>query len=148
MGCDIHLYAEKKAADGKWEFLPGLPNPYCPKHKNYHQPIEVVCCEDALPGDDMGCWYSGRNYALFGRLVGIRINHAHGPIAQPRGFPSDASVEVRNEYMGWRSDAHTPSWLLVSEVMEDPHAETLHFRKAIAKAVESGADRIVFWFDN
>lgn len=86
MGCDIHSHAERKTESGKWEAVPELSP------------------------------FSSRSYGTFGFLAGVRNYSDLTPIAQPRGFPDDASAEVAAEYEGWGSDAHTPSWLSVAEL--------------------------------
>lgn len=56
-----------------------------------------------------------RNYALFGKLAGVRDEHAK-PIAMPRGLPDDVTEVVRffYDYEG----GHTPTWLNAEEIAE------------------------------
>ncbi len=86
MGCDIHCFAERRGANG-WECV----------------------SLDQMPFD---C----RSYGMFGFLAGVRNYSAVPPITAPRGFPEDASDEVRKDYEGFGLDAHTPSWLSVDEL--------------------------------
>lgn len=70
MGCDIHLYFEKRNEEGKWE--------------------KLEISEFLVPED--------RNYALFGQLAGIRGYPDEGePWFQERGLPDDYSA---NKYLG------------------------------------------------
>jgi len=57
-----------------------------------------------------------RDYGLFGFLAGVRNYSAVTPIAVPRGIPKDASQYVREQYEYWDTNAHSASWLLVSEL--------------------------------
>lgn len=106
MGCDIHLYAEKRV-DGEWVSADAWePNEDYPEESRRR--VEV----------DYGkrFYKEGRDYALFGILAGVRCGNRE-PIAAPRGMPEDASSEVRAECDVWASDGHTHSWLTVAEIM-------------------------------
>jgi len=149
MGCDIHSYAERKAATGRYEIVPNL-----------------------FPFDS-------RNYGTFGFLANVRNYSEVPPIAPRRGFPEDASPEATADYESWSSDAHSPSWLTVKELSEfnyDAEMEDRRctrngnggstcepgegqkmtyreffgewFFKDLQALQDAGADRIVFWFDN
>lgn len=96
MGCDIHLYREKKV-NGVWETADkwSVDEGYG-KHIRY---------ED--------CYYKGRNYELFGILSkGVRRDIDFG--IPGRGLPEDMSPEVRAEF----ADAgyHSESWLTLTEL--------------------------------
>lgn len=99
MGCDSHLYAEKKI-DGKWIVLESG----AVKHVYF----------DNEEAQDWQCY---RNYDLFGFLAGVR-RHNIFPLSLPKGFPLDASKEVRQTYKRWGPDAHTPSWYLLSDLLK------------------------------
>ncbi len=155
MGCDIHVYAERKNAAGKWE------------------QIELV--QPIL--DD-------RSYSRFGFLANVRNYSGIPPIAEPRGLPSDMSAAVTQECEDWKFDAHSSSYLLVSELLEfdyDKPCEDRRVTKQIGpnsydggctcpigqgkkttfreflresffveleKLKDVKAERIIFWFDN
>lgn len=159
MGCDIHIWAERKTATG------------------YEVVNDVGFSEGSAPFD----W---RAYGMFGFLADVRNYSDVPPIAEKRGLPDDVSAEVRGECLDWCSDGHSHSWLSVSELaafdyeqpVEDRRvsvqlAENLwsgagtaepgggemmtwreflgrQFMDDLAKLQECGADRIVFWFDN
>lgn len=119
--------------------------------------------------------FDWRSYGMFGFLADVRNYSAVPPIAARRGFPEDASPEVRREYDG---DGRCPSWLSVDELLafdydapvEDRRAardgdggctcapgegEMTTFRAFLGEAFfrdlealrAAGAGRVVFWFD-
>jgi len=74
--------------------------------------------------------FKGRNYRLFGWLAGVRGDGP--PIAEPRGWPSDMSSELRaflgpdhegpdyqvaDKRLGMPGD-HTPSYLTIAEIQQ------------------------------
>ena len=56
------------------------------------------------------------SYGMYAFLAGVRNYSAVTPIAQPRGMPDDLSVVAAADYERWNVDAHTPSWLSVTEL--------------------------------
>jgi hypothetical protein len=87
MGCDIHLYVEKKNLDGTWR----------------------------RADSEQDCIYDSRNYQLFALLAGVRNRYNLEPISQPRGLPEDCCPEIateREEYGG-----HSSSYLSLSEIL-------------------------------
>lgn len=103
MGCDIHFYVEHKV-DGVWKqaFFP-----------------------DAETERDGKYWYHGRNYLLFGLLAGVRNEHAT-PLSKPRGIPSDLSDGLKEEWLNWDGDGHTPSYFLLSELLKFKDSKSIH----------------------
>ncbi len=128
MGCDIHATIEKKFTKLSWYSL-------------------------ATDFD------IDRNYELFGYLAGIRGKKLIGsetvdiePIIQVRGLPSDVSDEFKKQINKMRGDAHTPSWILFSEMnalpekfKQEPFYITM---EAFAKKYGEDDVRLVFFFDN
>jgi hypothetical protein len=95
MGCDIHVYVEKKT-NGKWDRV--------------------------LKKFDLG-----RNYKLFSIFANVRNGYGFAGsdtgdaleyIAEPKGLPKDLTKEVEKEYLELGSDAHTPSWLTLKEILD------------------------------
>ncbi len=76
-------------------------------------------------------WYRGRNYDLFSALADVRSGGDITPICQPKGFPTDASADVRQEYERWDCDAHSASYLTLHE-LKKYHRE--HDFKAISES--------------
>lgn len=154
MGCDIHVYAEKRNESGDFEDIEG---------------ISV---------------FDSRSYGVFGFLADVRNYSSIPAISLPRGIPDDASSETKDSYQSWSCDAHSASWLSVKELSEFDYdamcedrrctvqlspncwsgggtcesgsGQPQTFRKFLGESFmqdieilkESGAERIVFWFDN
>lgn len=98
MGCDIHMYIEKKI-DGKWIPAQGFMHVY-----SDDRTLDVPYADR----------FTDRDYLLFGFLAGVRdCTNQH---FVPKGFPKDASKEVSGVYNGYGSDAHTPSYLTLKEL--------------------------------
>lgn len=142
MGCYIHLYAEKRAADGSWQRV------------------------------DTGDALTHQSYSVFGFLANVRNYSRVEPIAKPRGLPDDANAATASAFERWSGEAHTPSWLSIEELLGFDYSAVCEDRRAlgttVAKGVvqsyrdflgswffddldklkDAGAERIVFWFDN
>lgn len=103
MGCDIHMYVEKKHK-GKWINIDywKLDDYYENKPGDYK--FEIV---------EM---YGDRNYRLFAVLADVRNYSNNKPISEPKGFPDDASWIVKEEYERWIGDGHSHSYLTLSEL--------------------------------
>lgn len=56
-----------------------------------------------------------RNYGLFEKMAGVR-GEDYNAIAQPRGLPDNASEGTMLHYVYWSEDAHTESYLKLSEI--------------------------------
>lgn len=101
MGCDIHLYKEKKI-DGVWV---AADTGWCDK---YHEG-----CDD-VPREGR---FTDRDYNLFGFLSeGVRCDHTTS--FKPRGVPFNVSEKV-NDLVKWLgSDVHGHSYLRLGELIE------------------------------
>lgn len=132
MGCDIHLYVEKKNKNGKWKFVKDDSN----VREFYDE-------------------YTNRNYSLFGILAGVR-EHDNAPISSPKGLPYDSSSDVDKFFKSWDCDAHSTSYLTLRELFEYNwskvrNAHIFDFLRIIPELMVLGKPddvRIVFWFDN
>lgn len=100
---------------------------------------------------DIKPFTDNRNYTVFGILAGVRNRNVE-PISEPRGFPEDASVGLKD----WMDEVdHTPSWLYVDEILtrqddlvEAGEPELVEMcQNLLAKYGEKRA-RMVFFFDN
>ena len=109
MGCDIHAFLEIQDQEGKWQSADRY------KPNKYYDPDE--------PGEgpefEVDDIYSGRDYALFTALAGVRnYGHAVAQIDEPRGLPADTNKYIQKEREGWGCDGHSDSWVLLSELLE------------------------------
>lgn len=116
MGCDIHLYVEKRKRNaGGWVSADKwTPSPY-----EFDKGLLRVDYDDRF--------YSGRNYDLFAILANVRngigfagLTTGMGfvPIAEPRGLPKDVCASVKAESDLWGIDGHSHSWFTVAELLE------------------------------
>lgn len=109
MGCDIHLCVEVKSSsprsNGRWRSVP--PDP-------------------AFKGYGEG-WGIDRNYSLFAILANVRNYGGSGfnPIADPKGWPADASGPSNKLYERWDGDAHSASHLTLRELTEFDWEQTI-----------------------
>lgn len=103
MGCDIHLYVEKKI-EGKWVSADTWDG------NEYEDGTKDVSADKSF--------YNDRNYELFSILAGVRNRFNLDPIIEPRGFPENASKELKNQYKKWDGDAHSTSWLTLQELIQ------------------------------
>lgn len=108
MGCDIHMYLEKKV-NGKW--ISADP---------------VIKDSDGLfDVDSRHRVYTQRNYLLFSVLAGVREpKPGVWQKYKVKGFPDDADPMVKKIYEQWGSDAHTPSHLTLKDLLDVNWYET------------------------
>lgn len=153
MGCDIHLFVERKE---------GIEWDKC----------EWIGCGFPIP--------INRNYSLFSILANVRNNDKNPfyPIEDPRGLPDDLSDELKNVILKDRfcskSDGHDHSWLTLKEILgfdwdskitsgEGIHdyqvatyaeccrefvEKTIPMLKRLSYDDDYSDVRVVFWFDN
>ncbi len=147
MGCDIHLYKEKKegdvwvTADTGWAI--DDDNPDVPDIPWSHNRIN-------------------RNYDLFGLLADhVRAHFSYS--FRVRGLPDDVCSLVAAQSAQWEGDGHSHSHLTLTELrqvavtlllMDDPDIAEWQLQgiSRIISLFPDNADgdthRIVFWFDN
>jgi hypothetical protein len=135
MGCDIHLFTEKRGADGKWRHAPAVMHTCwgCDGKKIYdtHYKPELIgttCLACKGKGEQPGEYWEGRNYCLFAILADVRNGHGFAgiqtgtrfePIAPRRGLPPDACKEAQ-EYIGDDDGfLHSTSWVALPELLDD-----------------------------
>ena len=110
MGCDIHLYTERRQKKDDKEIWICCDhfrrNPYSILHPEelYEKEWEIVSI------------YDDRDYNLFAALADVRNYDRVIPIDKPRGLPEDVSKDVYNESLRWESDGHSHSWLTAKEL--------------------------------
>ena len=129
MGCDIHLFGEKKIG-GEWKLLTGLNQ------------SGIDMCKQALENSlDTEYWldrlekckndprfiYDERNYAVFSILANVRNGRGFAgcdtgdgyiPIEEPRGLPDDACDFIKARAYEWGGDGHSHSFFTLKELLE------------------------------
>lgn len=153
MGCDIHITVESRArgATGGWE-AGGWEAVAVPKRMM--REYELACMRDR-PG--FRADWLHRNYMLFSMLAGVRNDFGVKPIAQPRGWPDDATEEAEFNRKDYGVDGHSHSWLSLGEIMAyEPSDEVRDrcgrwFHEVLPELFRISKDgtevRIVFFFD-
>lgn len=133
MGCDIHLFVEKRffkyddeeKENGVWVSA----DKWSINEYYYLYPDDK---ESMLHVDRDDCFYTGRNYDLFAILANVRNGHGFIgcdtgdgfipiffiPISMPRDLPGDISPEVKAQADDWGADGHSHSWLTLKELLE------------------------------
>jgi hypothetical protein len=142
MGCDIHLFVEKRI-EGRWEPV-SVPKGWDPGAEEW-----IAKCPNTTISPE---WYPHRHYGLFARLADVRNRDNVAPLDAPRGLPTDVSVGVKQEWDDGYRDWHSASWFTAAELVASPTPwDDLKFEEIIAHMLTLGAPsevRIVFWFDN
>lgn len=146
MGCDIHIFLERKNNENHW--------------------VDSMIYEnDEFDGFESLSYYP-RNYTLFATLAGVRGDN---PIANPRGIPEDCSLEYKKMCDDWGDDGHSHSYFTLRELLditpkcsefkESSLNEFVLYLKKIIKIknfwisdedIEEDAEnyRVCFFFDN
>ncbi|QHZ53394.1 hypothetical protein [Paenibacillus larvae] len=135
MGCDIHLFVEKKINASYWVALKGINEPMI----QYLQTSLLKCKER---GEDTSCledWIKEekektynfvdiqRSYRLYAALADVRNYNRVKPISEPRGLPSDVSAVVKEQSDEWGAYAHHRSYLTVKELSEFDWNQKIRF---------------------
>jgi hypothetical protein len=117
MGCDIHLYVERRT-NGKWESADKwTPDKY--SDEPYGRKPMVVDYDDSF--------YNGRNYNLFAILAdvrngvgfaGVKTGAGFVPISDPRGLPTDVTSRIKEISDEWGCDGHSHSHVTLAELLE------------------------------
>ena len=96
MGCDIHMWLEKKNLYTKeWEDS----NIYDKKGKRLDP-------------------YTGRDYNLFTYLADVRNSEEIKPITKRKGYPSDISEFTKKDLDKWEDDIHSITYYTLAELIE------------------------------
>lgn len=159
MGCDIHLYAEKKVPHPifwwkvRWVSIDKYSkNPDFGKWEG--EPEYVITREDRI-------YTGGRNYNLFCALAGVRSYHFNGEpkcVSSPRGI-SNHCPEIMNEIERYGSDGHSHSWNTLAELENFDWSdygktcaeflgEVLPKLRKVSRISRHDDVRVVYFFDN
>ncbi len=146
MGCDIHVFLEKRVfeyddkerKDGVWVSADTwMRDPTFDAYKVRHPNATKEDLAEYFGGIDsaMEGWqipyngriYAGRNYNLFSILANVRngvgfagceTGQGFVPIAMPKGLPDDVSPQIKIQSDGWGCDGHSHSWLTLRELLD------------------------------
>lgn len=165
MGCDIHLYAErrKKDTDQPWEPTLGLD----PQgHAEYLKIMEEFCHGEELRKLRQGpipalSNPAHRDYSAFARLGMLWRTEVETHVAV-KDLPEDVSeaVQAASDQLG--SDGHTHNWTTLAEIQEqcvvcvlrengsmsEDLQDYIKLLKGYEREQPDYEHRIVFWFDN
>jgi len=131
MGCDIHLFVEKRVG-GNW--IPA--DKWVPDKESERKDALKVPCGNR--------YYDGRNYDLFAILAdvrngrgfaGIDMGDGFDPISDPKGLPLDVTAEVQSEFESWGVDAHSASFHTLKDLLEYDWTQVTKLR-GVVSAVE------------
>lgn len=130
MGCDIHLFVEKKD-NNNWIGVYGQ-NPWISEYESFAKTAAkrgdiqkakwdqeyVDKLKRDCPTVLEGWLYDGRNYNLFAILADVRNEYDIKPIDMPRGLPVDVSNEVQGENHDWDLGGHSYSYFTFKELLD------------------------------
>ena len=115
MGCDIHLYVEKKIG------------------KDWEIQGELVRDTDGWLNYKGPSFYDGRSYNTFAILANVRNGRGFAgcktgegfvPISEPRGVPDDASEEFKSFVALWGMDGHSHSYHTLRQLLDYDWTQT------------------------
>ena len=96
MGCDIHMFVEKRVKNS-W-----VNCDHYKKQGDGYQRVKL---------------YGTRNYTVFGHLAKVR-KEGNKYTPDPKGIPHDTCPLIRSEFESWGSDAHSASHFTLEELRE------------------------------
>lgn len=106
MGCDIHPFAEVKNKEtNEWNVVTNHFS-LSDFEKNYYNKEK---------GDAPFDW---RDYNMFAFLAGVRSDGYCEPLAEQRGLPPDANIEIKDMIEKYGESAHSASYLTLRELVE------------------------------
>ena len=160
MGCDEHMYVERWRKT-EWIHVNPPQDDFWGQFSKAEPELVTFAhafIEDPIP-TNLNFWHFGRDYRAYGYLAGVRVKTLE--FKQPAGFPKDASKKVREEFLSWGQDAHTPTFYTLQElenytksISEFPSLRRIRNlvvqMKKTAKNYSLSHDlvRMIVWFDN
>jgi hypothetical protein len=111
MGCDIHLFTERKRHirdEEKWINM------------DYWQYNPYYDSEDPDGESEMEVksFYRGRDYDMFSVLANVRNYSDNNFIIEDRGLPDDICQITKKEADRWKGDAHSHGYYTLKELMD------------------------------
>ena len=154
MGCDIHLYVERRDPDGSWKRV-RCEAWMCPWCNGKGKSRTGAACHWCQGAGSTTKEYHERNYDLFAMLANVRngsgfagcdTGDGFAPLAEPRGLPADVSItDTEDEDYNnsdhsdrvWLGD-HSFSYCSLAEVLAYDFDRTTKHR-GVVNAAEYGA---------
>lgn len=120
MGCDIHLFVERRDPDsGAWVAIDGPDLIYLRHAQSVKEGKEDRIPSYAAEERSYDGWfYEGRDYTLFAILADVRNYDGITPIHARRGLPKDISPYVLKVARDYGNDGYSPSWCSYRELRE------------------------------
>ena len=109
MGCDIHLFTERKRTTNNKQKWVNIDNW---KLNHYYEKDNGECKYE------LNSAYKCRDYALFSILANVRNDSKNKPISKPRGLPKDVSDVIKSESDRWGIDGHSHSFFTMQELYD------------------------------
>jgi len=111
MGCDIHLFTERKRHirdEEKWINM------------DYWQYNPYYDSEDPDGESEMEVksFYRGRDYDMFSVLANVRNYSDNNFIIEDRGLPDDICQITKKEADRWKGDAHSHGYYTLKELID------------------------------
>ncbi len=119
MGCDIHIYVERRDPDsGVWAAIDG-PDLMYPVYEQWVKEGRAKKIPSYARERSYGGWlYEGRSYTLFAILADVRNYDDLVPMSAPRGLPKDISPRVRGIAEEFGGVGHSHSWYTFKELRD------------------------------
>lgn len=145
MGCDIHLFCERRTDFDKWKCIDYF------EYSNNSKGINISNIDDIPKYFSPIPLYSGRNYSFFTMLAGVRNSGGVEQLDDKRGLPNNLSDMISAFVKYWWSDAHSFSWYSAKELfkhkyklskLEDKTEETEHAYYALSELCNNLLQRI------
>lgn len=137
MGCDIHIYRERKV-DGSWE------TSTTETVEHYGEGEEYTSVSNGIDSFEEGTVrYVSRHYGLFSFLSGVRSygeSWFMDPIAEDRGFPED--ICQVNKQLLHDGDLHSHGYLTLAELNELIQETKTEIIKSSVGASESDGENV------
>lgn len=150
MGCDIHIFVERRRGD-KWETVSGkdpMQDWYKKQYKKATNIESIKFYRERYEKSMNPCYKNWicdtRNYRLFSLLANVRngisirfgeisTGHRLVPISDPKGLPEDVTDIVKEEYEMWGCDSHSASYLTLKELIDGTKNKKIFYRYLVSK---------------
>lgn len=128
MGCDIHVFCEKRVF--KYDDVEKKNGIWVSADKWTRNDYQVLYPEGGERKWEVNykdSLYYNRNYDVFAMLADVRNGYGFAgidtgdgfePMFSPRGIPNDACEEIKSEVEIWDCDGHSHSYVTLQEILD------------------------------